>query len=101
MRPIDADELIDILNKEQDKLDEYYLGLQKAKRIVADMNTLSGTTYTLNTTGSFSKPATYLTSIIIPSLTSRVNTQDNVAIDLNTSKLSNKKMFSLWMRGKK
>ena len=44
MRLIDADELMDALNEAQNELDEYYLGLKKAKRIVSDMDTFIVTT---------------------------------------------------------
>ena len=40
MRLIDADEFMQMLNEEQNELDDYYLGLGKAKRMLSDMKTI-------------------------------------------------------------
>ena len=40
MRLIDADEFMQMLNEEQNELDDYYLGLGKAKSMLSDMKTI-------------------------------------------------------------
>ena len=40
MRLIDADEFMRMLNEEQNELDDYYLGLGKAKSMLSDMKTI-------------------------------------------------------------